>query len=265
MTIFFLIPQMVSITSLVLLIAGVSALFGWVAAGSERIAYAGLQAAFAYYLAVFQGYEPGTNLTTIRDRVIGILLGTVVSAIVFRYVWPEHAADDLRRTLRRLLDNVSKLLLIPKPGVPVEADGSTATSLHRTLAKDLDSVLVLSEQTAVENVVFRHAKSFSPALLSHLTPRIQALCLLTTALWRRTKIEEWQRLAEPVQVAEAALRAVMADYLRQVSEFLNAGRGPKECELDLELAAWNTTTEGLKGNDRPRLIRRLVTQIRELV
>jgi multidrug resistance protein MdtO len=265
MTIFFLIPQMVSITSLVLLIAGVSALFAWIAAGSERIAYAGLQAAFAYYLAVFQGYEPGTNLTTIRDRVIGILLGTIVSALVFRYVWPEHAADDLRRTLGRLLDNVSKLLLIPKPGVPVEADGSTATSLHRTLAKDLDSVLVLSEQAAVENVVFRHAKSFSPALLSHLTTRIQALCLLTTALWRRTKIEEWQRLDEPVQAAEVVLRAGMADYLRQVSGFLHHGRRPKECELDRELAAWNATTEGLKGNDRPRLIRRLVTQIRELV
>ena len=78
--IFLFIPHMESITSLVFLIAAASALFGWISAGSERIAYAGLQAAFAFYLGIFQGFEPGTNLTTIRDRLAGILLGTVVSA-----------------------------------------------------------------------------------------------------------------------------------------------------------------------------------------
>jgi multidrug resistance protein MdtO len=264
-SIFFLIPHMESITSLVLLIAGASALFGWVAAGSDRIAYAGLQAAFAFYLSVFQGFEPGTNLTIIRDRVVGILLGTVVSAIVFRAVWPEHAADDLRRTLGRVLANVAKLLLLPKPGVPVEADGAAAVTLHRTLANDLDNILVLTEQAAVENFVFRTPQSFSPALLDHLTTRIQALSLITTALLRRTKLEEWQRLDQPVQVTESTLRAVIADYLHGAAEFVNNGHRPQVCEMEHAVTAWNQTAEGIAGNDRPRLIRRLVGQIRELV
>ena len=265
LAILFLIPQMESITSLVLLTAAISSLFAWVAAGSDRIAYAGLQAAFAFYLALFQGFEPETNLTTIRDRIIGILLGTVTSAIVFRFIWPEHAADDLRRTLGRLLDSMSRLLLMPKPGVPVEADGHTALSLHRTLSRDLDTVLVLSEQATVENILFRHARSFSPAVLARLTAHIQELGLITTALFRQTKLEEWQRLQPAVQVAEAALRTEMSNYLKRMADYVRAGGRPEECALESALDTWNHATAQITDNDRPRLVRRLVAQIREIV
>jgi multidrug resistance protein MdtO len=64
---------------------------GWVAAGSERISYAGLQIAFAFFYSVFQGYAPDTDLDNVRNRVIGILLGLIVTAFVFQYIWPEQA------------------------------------------------------------------------------------------------------------------------------------------------------------------------------
>jgi multidrug resistance protein MdtO len=264
LAIFLLIPHMESLTALVLLTAAGSALFGWVAAGSERIAYAGLQAAFAFYLCIFQGFEPQTDLTIIRDRLAGIFLGTVVSALVFRYVWPEHAGDALRVTLARVLRNVAKLLLIPKAGAGVENDGKTAVELHTALAKDLDNVLLLSEQAAVENVTFRSLKSFSPPLLGHLTAQIQALCLITTGLLRRTKLEEWQQLDEPVQAAEAALRLVIADQMQRMAVYVENGRQPEPGDLGPVLAAWNRATAGVTGNDRPRLMRRLVEQVRQL-
>ena len=53
LAIFLLIPHMVSITSLVLLVVAGSALAGWIASGTERISYAGLQFAFAFYLMYF--------------------------------------------------------------------------------------------------------------------------------------------------------------------------------------------------------------------
>jgi multidrug resistance protein MdtO len=88
-SILFLVPRMETIASLSLLVAVVSALAGWVAAGSPRIAYAGLQMAFAFYLSLFQGFAPGTELDIIRDRLVGIILGIVVTSIVFRYLWPD--------------------------------------------------------------------------------------------------------------------------------------------------------------------------------
>jgi Fusaric acid resistance protein family len=90
-SIVFLMPHMETIASLVVLVACASGIAGWVAAGSERISYAGLQLAFAFFYSVFQGYAPDTDLDNVRNRVVGILFGLVVTGLVFKYIWPERA------------------------------------------------------------------------------------------------------------------------------------------------------------------------------
>jgi uncharacterized membrane protein YccC len=96
-SIVFLIPHMETIASLIVLVAAVAALAAWVATGSERISYAGLQIAFAFFLSMFQGYAPDTDLDKIRDRVVGILIGIAVTAVVFHYIWPEGEAGRPNR------------------------------------------------------------------------------------------------------------------------------------------------------------------------
>ena len=110
-SIIFLVPHMESIVSLILLTAAGTALAGWVNAGSERISYAGVQIAFAFYICVCQGFGPDTDLVVIRDRLVGVVLGIAVTSIVFQYVWPERAGDRMRLTLARVLRNLSQLLL----------------------------------------------------------------------------------------------------------------------------------------------------------
>ena len=90
-TIVFLMPHMETIASLVVVVAFASAIAGWVATGSERISYAGLQIAYAFFLSVFQGFAPDTDLDNVRNRVVGILFGLSVTAVVFAYIWPERA------------------------------------------------------------------------------------------------------------------------------------------------------------------------------
>jgi uncharacterized membrane protein YccC len=89
-TIIFLMPHMETIASLVVVVACASAVAGWVGTGSERISYAGLQIAFAFFYSVFQGYAPDTDLENVRNRVVGILFGLIVTGFVFRYIWPER-------------------------------------------------------------------------------------------------------------------------------------------------------------------------------
>ena len=89
-SIVFLMPHMETIASLVVLVACAAAIAGWVATGSERINYAGLQLAFAFFYSVFQGYAPDTDLDNVRNRVVGILFGLIVTAFVFKYFWPER-------------------------------------------------------------------------------------------------------------------------------------------------------------------------------
>ncbi len=73
LAILLLVPRMESITSLTLLVAAGTAVAAWVVLGSPRIAYAGVQIAFAFYVCVIQGFEPAWHFYTIRDRLIGIL------------------------------------------------------------------------------------------------------------------------------------------------------------------------------------------------
>jgi uncharacterized membrane protein YccC len=95
-TIVFLMPHMETVASLIVVVAFASAIAGWVATGSQRISYAGLQIAFAFFYSVFQGYAPDTDLDNGRNRVVGILFGLIVTGLVFQYIWPERARIEPR-------------------------------------------------------------------------------------------------------------------------------------------------------------------------
>jgi|GEM_PF-550021 len=265
LAIIFLIPHMESITSLLLLTIIGSALAGWVAAGTDRISYAGLQAAFAFYMCIFQGFAPDTNFTIVRDRLLGILLGITVSSIVFRYIWQEHAIDGLRTALARVLRNLSQLLFIPQTGATSETEKQIVFELRDAITKDLDNTLRLSEVVVLEKVVVRNSNELSPPLLEHITAHTQALCLISANLLGKTKLEEWQRLDQPTQQTESVLRTNLAEQLQHVADFVETGQPSKISNLEPALTAWNQAAAQIKENDRPRLVRRLVEQIRHLI
>ena len=149
-TIVFLMPHMDTIASLVVVVACASAIAGWVGAGSEMISYAGLQIAFAFFYSVFQGYAPDTDLDNVRNRVVGILFGLIVTGLVFRYIWPERTIDRLRDTLRAALRQLARLLEIPRPDVSIEKTKTAAHTLIEETAKSFDQARRYVELTEFE-------------------------------------------------------------------------------------------------------------------
>jgi multidrug resistance protein MdtO len=107
-------PHMTEIGQLCALVALVSAGAGWIATSSERLSYAGMQMAFAFFLGVLQGYGPATDLSLLRDRVAGIVLGNVVIMLVFSMLWPESARTRLRGSLGEALRAIAALLKTPE-------------------------------------------------------------------------------------------------------------------------------------------------------
>ena len=99
LTILLLMPVMTDLGDLLLALAAVTLLSGWIATGSERISYAGWQIGLAYYLTVLQGYGPTLDMQTARDRVIGIVLGNAIVLLVFTSLWPVRGMAAARRPL----------------------------------------------------------------------------------------------------------------------------------------------------------------------
>ena len=117
----FVLPHCTDIGQLCLLIAVVSAGAAWIATSSEQLSYAGLQIAFAFFLGVLQGYGPATDLTVLRDRVAGILLGNVVMTIVFSTLWPQSAATRVGSAVGQALRALAALVQSPSE-VPVNRE-----------------------------------------------------------------------------------------------------------------------------------------------
>ncbi len=103
-------PRTDSLSGLLAMTLPVFALAAWIAAGSERIAYAGIQIGFTFALAFLSWFGPLSNLTELRDRVIGILLGVLVSSIVHLYLWPDSEAPQLKARLAQLYRQLAQTL-----------------------------------------------------------------------------------------------------------------------------------------------------------
>src|SRR4030095_1278287 len=156
-TIVFLMPHMETIASLVVVVACASAIAGWVATGNEMISYAGLQIAFAFFYSVFQGYGPATDLDNVRNRVVGILFGLIVTGLVFRYIWPERTIDRLRDALRAALQQLARLLEIPRPESSIEEAKTEAHALIAETSKTFEQARRYADLTVFESEELRAA------------------------------------------------------------------------------------------------------------
>jgi multidrug resistance protein MdtO len=114
LSIVFLLPHFTDIGQLCALTAVVALFAGWVTNSSERLSYAGMQIALAFFMGLLQTYSPATDLTVLRDRVVGILLGNVVMTLVFSTLWPESAITRLRGASADALRAIAALLRSPK-------------------------------------------------------------------------------------------------------------------------------------------------------
>src|SRR6266436_4118044 len=124
LSIVFLLPHFTDIGQLCALTAVVALFAGWVSTSSERLSYAGMQIALAFFMGLLQTYSPANDLTVLRDRVVGILLGNVVMTLVFSSLWPESAITRLRSALADALRGIAALLRSPQ---------STATNRQHTV------------------------------------------------------------------------------------------------------------------------------------
>lgn len=102
-------PSIDRIGGLLMLVFAGGLAGGWIATGGPRIAYAGFQLTFAFFLCILQGSTPGFDLTVARDRVIGILLGNVAVYLIFISIWPVSIARRIDPAISAVLRKLARI------------------------------------------------------------------------------------------------------------------------------------------------------------
>src|SRR3954469_2103549 len=258
-SIVFLMPHMETIASLVVLVACAAAIAGWVATGSERISYAGLQIAFAFFYSVFQGYAPDTDLDNVRNRVLGILFGLIVTGLIFRYMWPERSIDRLRVALRQALQQLARLLEIPRSDVSIEKGKAEADTLVAETSKSFEQARRYADLTESEfeqsPASGRRAVESTEGTLS----RAERVFVTATSLFSDHALDEWQQLPQTARIAESELRNAFAKRIERVAasdELEDAGGN-----FSTAFARWTETMQALQvKNSRAALVSQLVTK-----
>jgi multidrug resistance protein MdtO len=106
----FLIPYVTSIGALIAIVALAAVVSAWIAAGGPRISYIGFQLAFAFFLSVIQGSGPAFDMTIARDRVIGIIFGNLVVAVIFTLISPISVAERIDPAVAALLRKLGAMV-----------------------------------------------------------------------------------------------------------------------------------------------------------
>jgi uncharacterized membrane protein YccC len=262
-TIVFLMPHMDTIASLIVVVACASAIAGWVATGSELISYGGLQMAFAFFYSVFQGYAPDTNLDNVRNRMVGILLGLIVTGLVFQYIWPERTIDRLRAALRAALQQLAQLLEIPRPQASIEAAKTESQARIEETAKGFDQARHYAELTEFEFEESPDREQTSLGNLESTLSRAEEVFGVATSLGSERAWDEWQQLTPAAKIAESELRDLAAKRIERVATSDVA----KDTDADLSTAfdTWNETVRQLRPeNSRSALVSRIATEVQRL-
>src|SRR5438552_7408308 len=256
----FLMPHMVTITSLVVVVACASAIAGWVATGSELISYGGLQIAFAFFYSVFQGYAPDTDLDNVRNRVVGILFGLIVTGLVFRYIWPERTIDRLRGALRQVLLQLAKLLVIPSPQTAVKKAKPKAQVLVAEISRELEQAKRQAELTGFEIGEPQAGDRVSLGNLEATLSRAEHMLNLATSLTTDSAWTEWQQLPPDAQHAESELRNAIAKRVERAAA--SDEREDAGANLSTAFARWTEITQALQPkNSRVGLVSQIVTEV----
>lgn len=108
-------PFLDNIVELLCVLAPILLLASWIATGSERSSYIGTQMVVTFALATLENvFGPVYDLVEIRDRAIGILIGTAVSAVIYTFIWPESESGALSQKLAGAMGMLGKVLRLPR-------------------------------------------------------------------------------------------------------------------------------------------------------
>lgn len=226
-----LMPLMTDLGDLLLLLAPLTLLAAWIASGSERIAYAGLQVSLAFYLVVLQGYGPTIDMYTARDRTIGILLGNIVILVIFTTIWPVSVANVVRTSLAKALEQLAVLV-----GLGARTDGEVPQASRSMVDTAFGQAIAQARAVLVndpfETSEMRRAVGRRP-IDATVVEQVGRLFIPVSAILDLRTDRAGHDLAEETRDALRAHHQALAGWFRQAASWTRSGEEAGEVAAGL--------------------------------
>ncbi|MBV9733409.1 MAG: FUSC family protein [Verrucomicrobia bacterium] len=231
------IPRFETLGMYLFIVFCVHGLAAWIAFGSERISYLGLQIALTFDLGVLKDFGPPKEIDPIRDRFIGIILGIFIISVVFALVWPEDARSFVRQKLAGCLRSIARLLSLG--GSPDSKPQRQQLELE--IASHLGEANTYEEQASFEALLYgkeernganlKDVTSLTEELYAVSLPWIREQAATLSAMHRETASPA-QEIATPlVDSVEVSAAIIEGSYrLQTTEEALSLGESLSETE-----------------------------------
>jgi multidrug resistance protein MdtO len=206
-------PNGETVIAMILVVGVGASCAAWLATGSSRIAYAGVQAGLAFGLCVVSS-APVTNLTVPRDRVLGILMGILVTGTVFATLGPTLARSGLRDAVAAVLRALAALARVGVAAPDVRATLVPARGLRWNVYQSVARALQLEEEERFEPGGRRPEVVAQRAAVFHATNHALSVMLALLAIVRHRLAIDLTALAGPHARFRALGSAIAATFDR---------------------------------------------------
>ena len=265
----FILPFIDSIGGFTVLFATMTAVAAWIATSSSRLAYAGVQFAFAFYLIHLSEFTIQTDLTVGRDRVLGVLLGITMMWLVFERLFPRSAADEMVRlfvvNLRLLSDLVSST---PRAGNP--ADILKIRRQREEIYRRFGEVNAQSDAVPFETGAPREGDMAARDRIRRWQASLRSFYLLETPLLQFRLFAAIDARSQPFRTFENDFRFECSRIFRQMAESLESQLTTRFHRASVPVSfvdKINSLAAGIADNfsERERSLLRLTRTIAQLV
>ncbi len=238
-SIIYLVPQMDTIVSLSLLVAAGTACCGWVAAGSVRTSYAGFQMALAFYIMLLNGFDTSIDLTGIRDRFVGILVGITAMWIFFDHLWYTTSQRQLLEKFIALLRLMAKAPKMVSSTMSPSEGRRQAASFRSELYATMGAARLLLDEAKIELILTLKPRTVRGTQLEVMGTEVSFAAFLLLALNERKirvlpagTLESLQPLVQPADNALAQYFTDLANAIQQFEQEIVRSKGAEAVEVN---------------------------------
>jgi multidrug resistance protein MdtO len=224
-TILLLVPNIDSLPPLLIVVAAVTSIAGWIAAGSARIAYVGIQIGLAFTLCILNDPGPTTDLVPARDRVLGVLLGICVWAFVFGLTGSVIAGRAMRRSMAITLRSLAALSRVGLHGDTSADILRPARGWRWKVYQDLATTLRLQDESKFEWGAGLADAESERAVIGRLAADGQAVFLALLALIHHRLNADLSSLAPALR---DRFQALAQGVLQRLEAIANRIQGKEE-------------------------------------